>query len=72
MERIVLEMEFLDQMGRKFTLRVDDPKEDLTATELAKEMNDILVLDVFRNRGIPLESAVEGRKVTTTKETISI
>lgn len=65
MDKKVLEMEFVDQAEKKYTLRVDDPKDDLTGQEVKAKMDDILAQDGFRNKGVVLKEAKAARVVTT-------
>lgn len=59
-----LELVFLDSANRNFTVRVDNPKDDLTETEIAGRMQEILDAGVFRSPYGALVSIVKANIVT--------
>ena len=59
---------FLDAEGKERNIRVDDPRADLTPTEVEDTMNDIVAKDIFA--GSALVSAVKAYIITTTTEEI--
>lgn len=72
MEKTKLEMEFLDSVGKKFLVSLDDPKSDLTPLEVSDAMNAILTFNVFKSPAGDLEVASDARIVTTTVNSLDI
>lgn len=72
METTKLEMEFLDAGNKKFTIRLDDPRVDITDEEVATVMASILTHNIFTSNALDLVSASEARTVTTTINPITI
>lgn len=72
MDKVKLEMEFLDQGDKKFTLRMDNPRADLTDEEVAAAMQNILTQNIFLSGNLDLASANEARIVTTSVNTLAI
>lgn len=66
MDKIILELEFLDTNEKKIVIRVDDPKPDLNDMAVAAAMENILVSGAFTNKGASLSQVNGARKVTTT------
>lgn len=60
----VLILIFEDDEGKRFTLRVNDPKEDLTREEVGQAMNEILASKVFPKEG-NLTKVVSAEMVST-------
>lgn len=60
-----LEMVFVDTAGRKFTVRVDEPRADLSPQEIQAAMELIQAQDAFRSNYGALVSAQEANIVTT-------
>ncbi|MDQ0508658.1 hypothetical protein QO008_001117 [Peptoniphilus ivorii] len=50
MEKTYLNMSFADADDKSMTLRVDDPKADLTAEDVTTAVNAIIQSEVFRDR----------------------
>lgn len=67
METKKLEMIFLNDLGKNFTLSVDEPRYDLEKTEIEKAMEDIIGIDVFEQN---LVSVGKARFITKTVEDI--
>lgn len=65
MEKKVLEMEFLDSGDKKLIVKMDEPKEDLSAVEIRQAMEAIVEADVFGNQGRKLVSTQTARLITT-------
>lgn len=63
-----LVLTFLDAEGKERNIRVDDPRADLTPTEVETAMNSIVTKAIFA--GAAFVSAKEAKIVTTTTETI--
>lgn len=59
---------FLDAEGKERNIRVDDPRVDLTPSEVETAMNDIVAKNVFA--GSALVSAAKAYIITTTTEEI--
>ena len=72
MEKTKLEMEFLDESEKKFTIRIDKPRIDLTDEEVATAMQDIITQNVFLSGALELKTANDARIVTTTVDTLVI
>lgn len=72
METTKLEMEFLDEANKKFTIRVDNPKVDLTDLEVSTVMASILTHNIFTSDTLDLVSANEARVITTTINSLTI
>ncbi len=66
-----LELVFLDTAGRQFIVRVDQPRDDLTSTEVQAQMQAILAAGVFQTAYGELASVVEANVVTTNVETFT-
>ncbi len=72
MDRTKLEMNFLDEGGRKFTLSVDDPRIDLTDEEVRTVMDEIVSSNIFFTQAGDLVAPDSARIITTTIEELSI
>jgi hypothetical protein len=59
---------FLDAEGKERNIRVDDPRADLTPTEVEDTMNDIVDKNIFA--GSAFVSAARAYIITTTTEEI--
>lgn len=66
MEKIKLDMEFLNALGKKFVISINDPKKDLTPTEVKTAMETIISGNIFVASMADLAEVVEARIVTTT------
>ena len=64
----VLVLEFLDSHGKSHEIRVDDPRSDVTETEILVAMNLIIAKDIFAIDA--LVSAESAFIVTTTTQEI--
>ncbi len=58
-------MTFLTGVGRKISITVDDPREDLTEAEIIEAMDLIVAKDIFAPYGSALVSTVEAKVVVT-------
>lgn len=72
MENRKLELEFLNEGGKKFVISIDDPREDLTGQEVSQVMADIIDNNVFVSSMMDLVEAKEARLITTTIEVLEI
>lgn len=61
----VLVLEFIDSAAKRFSLRIPDPKEDLTTGEVRAAMEDIIEKDPFVRALVSIDQAYI---VTTTEE----
>ncbi|MDO5690644.1 MAG: DUF2922 domain-containing protein [Tissierellia bacterium] len=66
MSKNVLEMDFKDAAEKKVTLRLDDPKADLTSESVNLAMNNLLGYGVLANGDVDLVLAVGARTLVTT------
>ncbi|MFP3917308.1 DUF2922 domain-containing protein [Lysinibacillus telephonicus] len=59
----VLELKFNTANGKTMTISVNDPKQNLTASEIVTAMQTIISEDVFHNEGHGLVAINEARIV---------
>lgn len=71
MEKKKLELEFLSEGRKKYTITVDDPKSDLTQEEVKTAMEAIIKDNIFTVSLANLAEAVEARIVTTSVEKLT-
>jgi hypothetical protein len=67
-----LEMEFKDAEGKKFSLSIDEPREDITEEEIRTAMDDIVAKNIFYTTGGDIVAPVGARVITTTVEELEI
>ncbi|GFN35875.1 DUF2922 domain-containing protein [Tepidimicrobium xylanilyticum] len=72
MERAKLEMDFLDEMGKKFTLSIDDPRLDLTDMEVKAVMEGIVNSNVFFTANGDIVEPDSARIITTIIDELEI
>jgi len=60
-----LELVFLNEVGKKFVVTMDNPREDLTSEELGEAMDEIIENNVFLSSLFDLVEPIEARVVTT-------
>ncbi len=65
-----LELRFLNEAGGKVTIRVNDPKEGLTAEEVKTAMETIIDKNVFSSRGGDL-AAIDSARIIS-RETVEL
>ncbi|MGL5752404.1 MAG: DUF2922 domain-containing protein [Paraclostridium sp.] len=58
-------MSFMSTLGRKVSISVDDPREDITETEIKECMDLIVERNIFAPNGADLASTVEAKIVVT-------
>ena len=58
-------MTFKSSDDKKVSITVDNPREDLTETEIKEAMNTIIEKDIFSPNGGSLVSAVSAKAVQT-------
>lgn len=62
----VLEMKFEAANGKVFTLSLNDPKPNLTSSEISNAMQSIINHDVFHVEGASLSSIKQARLIDKT------
>ena len=72
MDRARLEMNFLDEMNRKFKVSVDESKDDLENTQIKAAMEGILEHGIFLSNGVGLTNLDGARFVKTSIEDIEL
>ena len=72
MEERRLELVFLNEAGKRFTLSIDDPREDLTSQEISQAIDEIIRNNIFESSMMDLVEAKEARIITTTIENFDI
>ena len=72
MNKTKLEMEFLDTLDKKFILRVDNPREDLTDIQVSQAMEDIIRENIFLSGNLDLKAASTARLVTVSTNALEI
>ena len=72
MEKAKLEMEFKDEIGKKFSITIDEPREDLTEAEVRTVMDDIVARNVFFTVAGDIVATTGARFITTTIEELTI
>ena len=58
-------MTFLTELGRKISISLDDPREDISEEEVVAAMNLIVDKNIFTPYGAELVSSVEAKIVLT-------
>ncbi|MGL5752709.1 MAG: DUF2922 domain-containing protein [Paraclostridium sp.] len=58
-------MTFMSELGRKISIGVDDPREDITEGEIKTVMDLIVTKNIFAPNGASIVSAVEAKIVVT-------
>lgn len=61
----VLELVFKDAAGKQKVLKVNGPKDDISAQSSRQAMEALIAADVFTSAGGSLKEAVEARLRTT-------
>lgn len=70
MDRVRLELGFIDEASKKFRLSVDDPKDNLDKEDLEAAMNNLIEYNVFESNGKDLVEAERARIITTSIQEI--
>ncbi|SCJ46433.1 Protein of uncharacterised function (DUF2922) [uncultured Clostridium sp.] len=60
-----LVMTFLNTLGKKVSLFVTDPREDLTEEEIKSAMDVIIEKNIFEPNGVDIVASVDARIVQT-------
>ncbi|MDU1538294.1 MAG: DUF2922 domain-containing protein [Paeniclostridium sordellii] len=63
-----LVMTFLTGVGRKISISIDDPKENITEAEIVDAMNLIVEKNIFAPYGSELVSTVDAKVIVTDTE----
>ncbi|MBC8630141.1 DUF2922 domain-containing protein [[Eubacterium] tenue] len=63
-----LVMAFLTGVGRKISISIDDPKENITEAEIVDVMNLIVEKNIFAPYGSELVSTVDAKVIVTDTE----
>ena len=58
-------MTFKNTEGNRVSLSMDDPREDITESEIKSAMNLIVSKNIFAPNGCEIESALEAKVVVT-------
>lgn len=66
MSKRKLEMDFLDEDGKRFRLGVDNPKEDLDRFAIEGAMEAIINENIFQSNGGDVVGIEAARVITTT------
>lgn len=61
-------MAFLTGVGRKISISIDDPKENITEAEIVDAMNLIVEKNIFAPYGSELVSTVDAKVIVTDTE----
>ena len=61
-----LVMVFKNRAGKNVSISIDDPRDDLTESEIKSAMELIIAKDVFKKKNFSLTQAV-GAKITNTE-----
>lgn len=59
----VLELKFDTEQGKSMTITINDPKPNLTSTEVETVMQTIINSDIFHHEGYPLVGISQARIV---------
>lgn len=65
----VLYLDFIDQFGRRRSISIEDPADDLTESEVSQAMDIIIQNDIFEDKLVAKEGA---RIVTRTTDELEV
>lgn len=68
--KTVLELEFEDEIGKSFKIKILDPLDDLEEMQIMAAMNDILTNNIFLSNNTKLVRPVSARIIKTTIESM--
>lgn len=71
MEKTRLEMDFIDEFNKRVRISIDDPKENLTNTDIEDAMQAIISNNVFLSKDGDLVAVEAARIVTTSTNEIT-
>lgn len=72
MEKIVLQMDFYDEIGKIFRVSVVDPLDDLAQSEVESAMDSIINRNVFSSNGVDLKVKAGARIISTIVNEIEV
>lgn len=72
MAKVKLEMDFLDALNKNYRISINDPRPDLTDTEVFAAMDQVLTANVFKSNNGDLLEKVAARLVTTSVEEMEV
>jgi len=72
MDKVRLEMDFLDIDGKRFRLSIEDPKEDIDGIQVETAMEDIIEHNIFESNEGDLSDIDRARIVTTSIQELAI
>ncbi len=58
-------MTFMTKVGRKMSISVDDPREDITEADIKNVMDTIVSKNIFAPYGSDIDAGVEAKIVVT-------
>lgn len=67
-----MEMDFIDEGGKKFKLTVDEPKEDITEVEVRAPMGNVVDRNIFHTVAGDVVDSVGARIITTVVQELEI
>lgn len=67
-----LEMEFKDVAGKKFNLSLDEPKDNLTESDIRTAMEEVVNRNIFATKEGDIVETVKARVIKTEIEEIMI
>lgn len=67
-----LELAFRDEAGKKFTISIDSPREDLTEGEVSSAMEDIVDKEIFATPTGDVVALDSARLISTTVEELDV
>ncbi|MDY0235537.1 MAG: DUF2922 domain-containing protein [Gudongella sp.] len=72
MANVKLEMDFLDALNKNYRISINDPRSDVTDTEVFAVMDQLLTANVFKSNNGDLIAKVAARVVTTDVEEMEV
>jgi len=58
-------MTFVDALGQNISMSLDDPRGDITETDITAAMNLIVAKNIFKPKGADLVGIVEAKIIVT-------
>ena len=71
MDKVKLELDFLDGIGKRFRLGIEDPNEDIDSIEIETAMEAILEHNIFESNESDLVDVEGARIIRTSVEEIT-
>ena len=72
MAKVKLEMDFLDALSKNYRMSINDPRADLTDTEVFAVMDQLITANVFKSNNGDLIEKIAARVVTTSVEEMEV